>query len=107
MSRTFSTKNGSVESNEALAAMRLQTEQREITAHRALGDAGDGGGRAHAPLGGVVGLPKTHQVNPFSHLLIVMRARAPRPQFVVQTVKSALLLEAAPVANHRGADPPT
>src|SRR5580704_10258516 len=76
--------------------MRLQTEQREITAHRALGDVGDGGGRAHAPLGGVVGLALHHQVNQFRHLLIVVSARAPRPQFVVQTSKSALLIAARP-----------
>src|SRR5271167_1873111 len=85
--------------------MRLQTEQREITAHRALGDTGDGSGRAHAPLGGVVGLALYHQVNQFRHLLIVVSARAPRAQFVVQTSKSALLIAAAPVANRRRADP--
>jgi len=87
--------------------MRLQTEQRAITAHRALGDAGDRGGRAHAPLGGVVGLALHHQVNQFRHFFIVVSARAPRPQFVVQTGKSAVLITAAPVANRRSADPAT
>jgi hypothetical protein len=46
-----------------------------------------------------------HQVNQFRHLLIVLSARATRPQFVVQTSKSELLIAAAPVANRRGADP--
>ena len=87
--------------------MRLQTEQREITAYRALGDAGDGGGRTHAPLGVVVGLALHHEVNQFRYLLIVVSARAPGPQFVVQTRKSALLIASAPVANRRGAHPAT
>jgi len=55
----------------------------------------------------VVGLALHHQVNQFRHLLIVVSARAPWPQFVVQTSKSALLIAAAPVANRRGADPAT
>jgi hypothetical protein len=40
MSRTLSRID---EELDALAAMRLQTEQRETTAHRALGQPGDGG----------------------------------------------------------------
>jgi hypothetical protein len=51
----------------------------------------------------VLGLALHHQVNQFRHLLIVVSARAPGPQFVVQTSNSALLITAAPVAKRRSA----
>src|SRR5215472_4983199 len=45
---------------EALSAMRLQTEQREIATHRALGDAAGFGRQAHAPVAGGFGFALRH-----------------------------------------------
>jgi hypothetical protein len=88
-----------------LAAVRLQSEQCEIPAHRAFGNAGGGSGRAHAPVSGVLGLVLYYQLNQLRHLFVIVSAGAPWPQFIVQTGESALLIAPAPVANGRSTHP--
>ena len=84
--------------------MGLYAEQCEIPCHCALGDAGGDGGRAHAPVRGVLGLALHYQLNQLRHLFVIVCARSARPQFVMRPRQPAVLIASAPMANRRCAD---
>jgi hypothetical protein len=63
-------------------------------------------GRTHAPVSRVFRLVLHHQPKQFRHLFVVVRTRASRPQFVVQSGKSSLLIAPPPMA-HCGRTHPT
>src|SRR5208282_373836 len=88
----------------APAAVRLQTEQREIARYRAFGDAGLLGHRAHAPRGRGLGLAVEHPVDQPGALLVAVAARASRSQLIVQP-RQALLYEAPAPFTHRRQTP--
>src|SRR6202022_2092791 len=88
---------------EALGAMRLQAEQREVARHRALGDCGLLGHRAHAPMGGVFGLAAQDPIDQSRYLLVAVGARTSGPQFIVQAGDTVLDKAPAPLAHRRHA----
>jgi len=56
-------------------------------------------------VGGVLGFALRHQPDQLRHLLVVVGARAPRTQLVVQSGQPPFLVSAAPVADRWSGDP--
>jgi hypothetical protein len=90
---------------EALGAMGLEPEQREVARHRALGDAGVRRHTAHAPMGRVGRPAVEHLAHQRRQLLIIIGSRPSRTQFPVQPGKPAFAPAASPMADGRNADP--
>ena len=69
---------------ETLGALRLESEELEVAAHRALGNPGCFGDQAHTPVGGALGFGVQDAIDQRRHLLIAMGPRATGPQLIVQ-----------------------
>ena len=72
---------------EALGAMRLESEELEVAAHRALGNPGFFGDQAHTPVGGALGFGVQDAIDQCRHLLIAMggSAKCEQPRSRLQT----------------------
>ena len=81
--------------------MRLESEQGEVTRHRAFGNASVLGRTAHAPLGRVRRSAVEHLAHQRRHLLVVVTARTSRTQFPMQPRYPAFTPAAPPMADGR------
>ena len=80
--------------------MRLDSEQRQIALHGALGDTGFIAQRAHTPVRGSLGSARQRGVEQQRDVLLSVRARPPRFELVVQT-RQTLLTKALALMRYR------
>jgi hypothetical protein len=89
---------------EALGAMRLESEELEVAADRALGNPGFFGDQTHTPVGSALGFGVQDAIDQGRHLLVIMGAGATGPQLVMQTCHSLRAIALAPQADGGRAD---